>query len=112
MFGWDRRGRVETGLFDDLVGAGEDRWRDCQAERLGGFEIDHQLEGRRLLDRQISGFCAVEDFCGVNAGQAKGGGEARSITDQAAGYGEFTQRIDHRYGMACCQCDELLLPTV
>ena len=37
-------------LFDDLVGAGEDRWRDCQAERLGGLQVDHQLESRRLLD--------------------------------------------------------------
>src|SRR5262249_47918765 len=28
----------------DLVGAGQDRWRDREAERLGGLEIDHQLE--------------------------------------------------------------------
>ena len=27
-------------LFDDLVGAGEHRRRECEAERLGGFEID------------------------------------------------------------------------
>jgi hypothetical protein len=26
-------------LFDDLVGAGEDRWRDGEAERLGSVEI-------------------------------------------------------------------------
>jgi len=27
--------------FDDLVGAGEDRLWDRQAERLGGFQIDY-----------------------------------------------------------------------
>ena len=30
-------------LFDHLVGAREDRWRDRQPERLGGLEVDHQL---------------------------------------------------------------------
>jgi hypothetical protein len=29
-------------LFEDLVGAREDRWRDGQSE-LGGFEIDDQF---------------------------------------------------------------------
>src|SRR5215467_9477964 len=44
----------DEGLFNDLIGAHEDRWRDGQAERLGGPEIDHQLKRGRLLDRQIS----------------------------------------------------------
>ena len=28
-------------LFDHLVGAGEQRWRNGEAERLGGLEVDH-----------------------------------------------------------------------
>jgi hypothetical protein len=48
-------------LLDDLVGAGEDRWRDGQAERSGGLEIDDQLESGRLLDRQIGRLLALED---------------------------------------------------
>src|SRR5262245_22552534 len=34
-------------LFDHLVGAGEQHWRDLQAERLGRPEIDYQLMLRR-----------------------------------------------------------------
>jgi hypothetical protein len=41
------------GSLDHLVGEGEDRLRHGQVERLGGLEIDDQLESGRLLDRQI-----------------------------------------------------------
>ncbi len=71
-----------------------------QAERLGGLEIDDQLECRRLLDRQIGGLGALEDPSGVNADLAIDAGEARSIADQAAGRGEFAPLIDRRNGMA------------
>ena len=37
-------------LLDHLIRAHEDRLWDCQAERLGGLEVDDQLECRRLLN--------------------------------------------------------------
>ena len=40
-------------LFDHLVGAREKRWRHCEAERLGGLEVDHQLELRGLFNRYV-----------------------------------------------------------
>jgi hypothetical protein len=40
---------IRTSLFDHLVGAGEQRGRNCEAKRLGGFEVDHQLVLRRRL---------------------------------------------------------------
>jgi hypothetical protein len=58
-------------LFDHLVGAREDRWRHGEAERLGGLEIDDQLECSRLLDRQIGRLSAFQDLSGENAGLAK-----------------------------------------
>ena len=36
-----------------------------QADCLGGFEVDHQLELRRLLDWQIGGLGSLEDLVHV-----------------------------------------------
>src|SRR5215813_6398127 len=53
-----KSGRV---LLDDLVGAGEHRGRYREAVRLGGLEVDHELEFRRLLHGQITGLLAFQD---------------------------------------------------
>src|ERR1700721_2321993 len=98
MPGWRRtapaRGPTRRVSFDDLVGAGEGRLRagggglrHGEAERLGGLEIDDQLEGGRLLHRQIGRLGAVEDLSGVNADLAIYADEARPIADQPAGRG-------------------------
>jgi hypothetical protein len=97
-------------LFDDLVGAGEDRGRHGQAERLGGLEIDDQLECGWLLDRQIRELLALEDPSGVNAELATDSLETRCIADQAADRGELAKPVDRRNGMACRQRHELLAP--
>ena len=40
-------------LFDHLVGGGQQRYRDGEAEHLGGLEVDDELELGRLLERAI-----------------------------------------------------------
>ena len=60
-------GSVAT-LFDHLVGAGEDRLRDCEAERSGSLEIDDQLKPGWLLDRQIGGAGTLEYLVDVLCG--------------------------------------------
>src|ERR1700756_5649030 len=40
--------------FDHLVGAGEQRRRHVETERIRGFEVDHQFQARGKLDREIA----------------------------------------------------------
>src|SRR2546427_2333718 len=63
-------GRTSTGWIapaclahslDHLVGKRKQLVRHREAERLGGFEIDDQLELGRLFDRKLAGICAREN---------------------------------------------------
>ena len=48
-------------LFDHLVGALLEMQRHVEAERLGGLEVDHQLELDRGLDGKLARLRALED---------------------------------------------------
>jgi len=48
-------------LFDDLVRPQYHRGRDSDPECLGSFEVDHEVELCRLLDREIARCSASED---------------------------------------------------
>jgi hypothetical protein len=54
-----------SSLLDQLVGGGEERFRQSQAEGFGGLEVDHQREFRGLLDRQIRGLHALEQSSNI-----------------------------------------------
>jgi hypothetical protein len=53
--------------FDHLVGAGDERQRNGEAEGLCGLEVDDQLHFRRLLDRQVGGLRSLENSAGIYA---------------------------------------------
>jgi hypothetical protein len=45
--------------FDNIIGAGKECRRYFETERLGGLEIDEQLNFCGLLDRQVSWLFAL-----------------------------------------------------
>src|SRR4051794_36944729 len=59
VFGHERTSRES---LNQLIRELQQRLRDRYAKRLGGLEVDHQLELGRLLDRQIGWLRAFENF--------------------------------------------------
>jgi hypothetical protein len=57
-------------LFDHLVGTGEQRGRNVNAERPSRLQVDDELKPGRQLDWHIGWILALEDATGVDAGQA------------------------------------------
>ena len=51
--------------FDDLVGTSDEGWRRFEAKRLGGLEINYELELGRSLDGQLARLLALEDAIGI-----------------------------------------------
>src|SRR6266852_2669198 len=68
LFGTRWKPREGPGVvsLDDLVRPRQHRLRDCQAEGLGGLEIDGQLELRRLLDGKLCRLGTFEDLVDVS----------------------------------------------
>jgi len=68
----DRRTRaareVRGASFDDLVGTAEDRLWDCQPERGGRFEVDHQFKPSQRLDRRVGGLGTLKDLVDERSG--------------------------------------------
>jgi hypothetical protein len=54
--------RYDRGLFDHLVSAHHNQFRDGKTERFCGLEIDDHLDFRSLVDRQVGVFLASENL--------------------------------------------------
>src|SRR5437879_1509755 len=61
----------EASLFDHLIGALLKMQRHIEAERLGGLEVDHQLELDWGLDGKLAWFRALEDAIDIGRRKPK-----------------------------------------
>src|SRR5262245_36048297 len=76
---------VEHGLFDDVVRSQQQCLWDRQAQRLGGLEVDHQLELRRLFNRQVGWLGPLENLVHVGGGAPEEIRVISTVTNESTG---------------------------
>src|SRR6266508_6923911 len=78
-----------------------------ETERLCGLEVDDQLELDRGLDGKLVRLCALEDAIGIERRAPKRIEPVISVRQQAAKFGEETERVDGRETVASRQRGDL-----
>src|SRR5215469_2052899 len=99
-------------LFYYLVGAQYQRPRYLEADIFRGMQVDRQLEGRRLLDRQLSNPLAAQHLCDLAGELPEHLGEPRAVTDQAAFLSEFGRLINRGQAQRCGTLEDVETPRV
>ena len=54
-------------LFDDVIGSGNERWRNGDAERPRGLQIDHEFKFVWVLDGKIGWLGAFQDAIDIGS---------------------------------------------
>src|SRR5215475_7419548 len=96
--------------LDHLVGALLEKPRYFEAERFSRLKVDHQLELRWLLNREIGRLGALENLADINAHLAISLRETWCVTHQAASSRVLAPRVDRGHCVAGGQGDDLVAP--
>src|SRR6516225_786100 len=100
--------KAQVKLLDDLVGAGEERWRHVEAQRLGRLEIDDHLVLGWRLNRKIAQPFALEEPRNVTRGLPILVDRVRTVVDQASLGDEIPERVNGGQSMSVGLRDDLL----
>src|SRR6516162_7962385 len=95
-------------LFNRLVGCKQKVRRNRQAERLGDFEVDHQLVLGRQLEGQIASLLAAQNAIHIGGRAAVRLNAIRTVGNQPAARHEDTLGIDRRQTMPRNRRDGLM----
>src|SRR6516165_7848300 len=77
--------RSKRALFDQLVSALQERFRNCQPDRLGSRQINDKIEPSRLLDRDVAGLRSAQNLVDILGGVPKLSQEVWSVGHKASG---------------------------
>ena len=83
-------------LFDDLVGASDQRRRQVEPQRPGRFQIDEQLQFGGLVKRDVARFCPAEDLMDIIGKTLGEFAKVRRVAHQSAQIDIVAVGIDHR----------------
>src|SRR5262245_4108177 len=95
-------------LFDDRVSSGEHGRRNCEAQCLSGFKIDHQLVLGRRLHRKVGGLLALEDAIDIGGRLPVRGDSVGAVRDQAAVFHEVSYEVHRGQSVLGRQSDDQL----
>src|SRR5262245_44181443 len=93
-------------LFDDLVGAQQEGYRDCQVNRLGRFKIHNQLKSRRVLYREVGRLGTFENSIHVVSCAAKAIIPIEAVGHQTTSCYVLGESIDGRHPITPCLIDD------
>lgn len=84
-------------MFDDVVGAAEQRCGNLDAELLGCLEIDHEIEPPRLHDRQLGRLFSLENASDIDAGLPPCVRKIGAVAEETASSDVNAPDADRRY---------------